>query len=119
MNERRAFLGQVPLRGMGQASGPSSPGTASAPAGTAAGNAIAAAAQPSFFDQSFQPDFFNQGFFNNYPIYPQYYPPAPQPQQLVCKRHVDENTGEETFDCTPKNPAPPTYRYPVYFPTFF
>ncbi len=118
MFERRAFLGQVPLRGMGQASGPSSPGTGAAPAGTPAGNAIAAAAQPSFADQFFGPDFLNPGF-GNYPLYPGYYPPAPQPQQLVCKRHVDENTGEETFDCQPKNPPPPTYRFPVYFPTFF
>ena len=106
-------MGQVQLRGMG-ASGPSSPGTAAAPAGTPAGAAIAAAAQPSFTDQFFGPDFFNSAY-GNYPLYPQ----AQQPQHLVCKRHVDEKTGEETFDCQPKNPPPPTYRFPVYFPAYF
>ncbi len=108
MFERRAFLGQVPLR-MGQASGPSSPGTASAPAGTATGNAIAAAGQPSFFSQ--ETDFFNPSF-GNYPVYPGYYPPQPSYGQLTCKRNVNPDTGAETFDCTPKAPPAPTYRYP-------
>lgn len=116
MFERRAFLGQVPLRKMGQASGPSSPGTAAAPAGTPVGNAIAAESQPSFTDDFFGNDFFNQGF-GNYPVYPGYYPPAQPP--MVCQKSVDDTTGEVTFDCQPSAPPAPTYGFPVYFPTFF
>lgn len=52
--------------------------------------------------------------------YPGYVPPASG--KMTCKRIVDEETGEETFECEPV--APPvaaTFRYPVYFmnPFFF
>jgi hypothetical protein len=103
----RAFLGQVRLKGLGQAA--INPGS------------------------SFQGPFgmysdIGQPHGSNAPagfpaMTPEVATPGGEatekPQQLVCKRHVDENTGEETFDCQPKNPPPPTYRFPVYFPNFF
>lgn len=53
--------------------------------------------------------------------YPGYVPPAPG--KLTCKKIVNEDTGEETFECEPPAApaAAPTYRYPVYFmnPYFF
>ena len=103
----------APAYMMGQpaSSGPSSPGTSAAPAGTPGGNQIAAVgAQPQFTNESF-PNFF-PGYFPGY-----YPPPAAPASKLTCKRHVNPDTGEETFECEPKaEPAPaPTYRYPVYF----
>lgn len=106
------FLGQVNLR-LGQATGPSSPGTTSAPAGSAAGQAIANAGQPTMTQPT-----------NLFPpplAFPGYYPPTPSSGRLTCRRNVDED-GNETFDCEPKaEPATPQFRYPVYFmnPLFY
>lgn len=100
----------APAYMMGQpaSSGPSSPGTGAAPAGTPAGQSIAAAGQSQFTREFFP------GFFPGY--YPGYAPPPPAAAKLTCKRHVDPDSGEETFECEPKPaPAAPTYRYPVYF----
>jgi len=101
------------MMGQPASSGPSSPGTGAAPAGTPAGQSIAAAGQPQF-TQPFFPNIF-PGFA------PGYYPP-PAASRLTCKRHVDPDTGEETFECEPRQEvAAASYRYPVYFmnPFFF
>ena len=99
------------------AAGPSSPGTTSAPAGTPAGQSIAQAGQPNLTQET---QFFGPQF--GYPYgYPGYSPP--QSSGMTCKKIVNPDTGEETYDCVPKaGPAPGlSYRYPVYFvnPFFF
>lgn len=103
------------MMGQPASSGPSSPGTGAAPAGTPAGQAIAQAGQPQF-TQPFFPNVFPN-------VFPGYYPPPPAASRMTCKRHVDPDTGEETFDCEPVAPVAPvtSYRYPVYFvnPFFF
>lgn len=52
-----------------------------------------------------------------FPTFPGYYPPPAPSGRMTCKRIVNEDTGEERFECVPREPVAP-YRYPTY-PTYF
>lgn len=101
---------------MGQNGGPSG-GQGQGGGGTPSGQPSG----PSFARQFGPTDGFGFPTFA-FPTYPLYPPPVATSGKMTCKRIVNEDTGEERFECVPKEqPAVADYRYPTYFvnPFFF
>jgi hypothetical protein len=143
MFERRPFLGQVPLKRLGQSTG--SPGGAFAGGATGGGGfsggftgviggpGFAGPSGPGFpgapgvsvphqnfstFPMSF--DNFNDWWWGwpyyNYPVYQ-----PPQPRRMVCRRLEKESAdeGRDVFECTQEATyAPPVMGYPMPYPWY-
>jgi len=145
MFERRPFLGQVPLRQLGQAAGTGSPGGAFAggggfggggassgpggvfggPGGPSGPGVVAGGPSVSVGHENFASfpmsfDNFNFGFNDWWPYYYNY-PVYRTPQRMVCRRleRESEIEGRDVFECVAEAQyAAPVFGRPMPYPWY-